>query len=331
MEAAQQQLHPPLRQQLGVLPDGGQPGDGELGQGDAVVPHHGHILRHPAAQIPDGPDGPHGHHVADAEQGGELRAPGQQALGGVIGVGQGVAAGLAPAGVEGQAQLVKGPLAALHPAVADLGTGPVAPHQADVPVALIGQETDDLPGGLLVVGGEGGQVVKAQLPGGVGQQDAGHRDAPKLRLEKLQVAAQKQDAQGLALPAELEGVGHLVGVLVQVVDRRVPPRVLQKLLAPLHQIGKEHIHGALDDHRHRGAGLLLEVLGVGVGLEALLLHHRQHLPAGVVGHVGVVVQHPGHGGHPHARQPRDILDGHLCPSFRFSLPPCGGEGFCAAA
>ena len=56
LKPLEQQLYPLLGQTLGILPDGGQPGDGELGQGDAVVPHHGHVLRHLPAQVPDGPD-----------------------------------------------------------------------------------------------------------------------------------------------------------------------------------------------------------------------------------------------------------------------------------
>ncbi len=147
----------------------------------------------------------------------------------------------------------------------------------------------------------------------------------ELRLEKLQVAPQKNDAQGLALPAQLNGVGHLVGVLVQVVEVGVLPRVLQKLLAAFHQIGEEHVHGALDDDGDGGAGLLLEMAGVGVGLEALLGHHGHHLPAGLLGDVGVVVEHAGHGGHAYPGQPGNVFDGHSRPSCSIDyftpLPP----------
>ena len=179
-------------------------------------------------------------------------------------------------------------------------------------------------GRLLIIGGEGGQVGEVKLPSRVGEQYAGDGDVAELRLEKLQIAPQEQDAQGLALPAQLDGVNHLVGVLVQVVDRGVLARVLEQLLAALHQLGKEHVHSALDDDGDGGAGLLLQVPGVGIGLEALLRHHRQHPAPGLLRYVGVVVEHPGHGGHTHAGQPGNILDGQAASLLfsRLFYPNC---------
>ena len=161
LNAAQQHVHPPFRQALGVLADRGEPGNGEAGHGDAVVAHHGDVLRHPLSPVPQGPDGPDGHDVAHGENGRQVRAAVQQTLRGGVGVGHGIAAGLALAlRVEGQAQPGKRPAAALQAAVADLGTGPVAPQEADAAVALPGQELDDLGGGLAVVGGQGGEIIK---------------------------------------------------------------------------------------------------------------------------------------------------------------------------
>ena len=177
-------------------------------------------------------------------------------------------------------------------------------------MALARQEFDDLGGGLAVVGGQGGEIVEVQVLGRVGQQHAGDGDGLEPGPEKLQVPAQEENAQRLALPAELEGVAHLVGVLVQVVDHGVPPAVPEEGLDLLHQVGEEHVLRALHQDGDSGPGLLFQVLGVVVGLEALGLHHRQDLPPGLVADVGMVVEHPGHGSHTAPGQPGDVLDGH---------------------
>ena len=124
-------------------------------------------------------------------------------------------------------------------------------------MALSGQKFDDLGGGLAVVGGQGGQILKVKIPGGVGQQHAGDGNGLEPGAEELQVPAQEEDAQGLALPAELEGVAYLVGVLVQVVDHGVPPAVPEEGLDPFHQVGEEHVLGALHQDGDAGPGLLL--------------------------------------------------------------------------
>ena len=183
------------------------------------------------------------------------------------------------------------------------------------------QEADDLIGRLLVVGGDGGQVVEPQGPGAAGQQQAGDADGLEPGLEQGQVAPQEHDAQGLPLPAELQGEGHLVGVLVQVVDGGVPPRVPEQGLDALHQVGEEHVLGALHQQGDAGARLLFEVLGVVVGLEAVFLHDLHDPAAGLLADVRVVVEHPGHGGDADAGQAGDILDGHE----RASSPGDGSE------
>ena len=45
--------------------------------------------------------------------------------------------------------------------------------------------------------------MKAQLPGAVGQKQAGGAHALELRLEMAEVPAQEDDARGLSLPAEV--------------------------------------------------------------------------------------------------------------------------------
>ena len=160
-DGPQQRVHPPLGQPLGVLLDRGQPGEGILPDDDAVIAHHGNVLRHPPPHVPQGPDGPQGHHVADGENGGETGAARQQLLRGGVSLRHGIAAGLAlPVHVEGQPQAAAGIPAAGEAAVADLGAGPVSAQEPDVPVALSGQQLDDLLRGLAVVGGKEGRLPK---------------------------------------------------------------------------------------------------------------------------------------------------------------------------
>ena len=159
--------------------------------------------------------------------------------------------------------------------------------------------------------------------GRIGQQHAGHCDGGEARAEQLQVAAQEDDPHGLALPAQPAGVRHLVVVLVQVVDRGVLARVLKQGLELSHQVGKEHVHDSLYDHDNAGAVLQLQVLGVGVGLEALLLYHRHHLLPRLLADVGVIVEHTGHGGHTVPGQPGYIFDGHRHPFFLNAGRPAG--------
>ena len=80
-------------------------------------------------------------------------------------------------------------------------------------------------------------------------------------------------------------------------------------LNPFHQVGKEHVLCALDDKRHTAAGLLLQVLGVAVQFEVVGLHHRQHLGAGLLGHIRTVIQHTGYRTHRVSGQLCYVLDG----------------------
>ena len=60
--------------------------------------------------------------------------------------------------------------------------------------------------------------------------------------------------------ARLSGYGVATvsrGVLVQVVDSGIPPRLPEQRLELLYQISKEQIHSALDNNGNAGAGLLL--------------------------------------------------------------------------
>ena len=63
------------------------------------------------------------------------------------------------------------------------------------------------------------------------------------------------------------------------------------------------------------------MLGVGVGLEAQLLHHGENLRPGLVADVGVVVQHPGDGAQAVAGDACNVFDG-----GHGVAPFCGGGG-----
>ena len=67
--------------------------------------------------------------------------------------------------------------------------------------------------------------------------------------------------------------------------------------------------------------LLLQMLGIGVGLVAVLRHNGQYFPACVLADAGVVVQHAGHCAHGIAGLVGNILDGQSCAFFRIDLLP----------
>ena len=173
-----------------------------------------------------------------------------------------------------------------------------------------GEEVDGGAGGGLVVGGQGGEVGKAQLPGAVGQKQAGGAHALELRLEMAEVPAQEDDARGLSLPAEAAGVGHLVVLLVEKVDGCVPFRAAEGGLQALHQIGEEDVVLSPDDDGDTGPRLLFEAAGVAVGLEALLGHHGEDPLPGLLADIGVVVEHSGHRRYAAAGQLGNVFDRH---------------------
>ena len=146
--------------------------------------------------------------------------------------------------------------AAQHTLIADLRAAEIAAQKADIPVPAADQIFHRLLRGRLVVGGQGGQVGKAQILGRVGQKDAGYADLVKALTEQLQVAAQEENAQGLALAAELARIGHLVGLFVQVIDGGVAVAVPQQALDTLQNVGEQHVVGAFDDDSNAGRGLL---------------------------------------------------------------------------
>ena len=63
------------------------------------------------------------------------------------------------------------------------------------------------------------------------------------------------------------------------------------------------------------------MLGIGVGLVAVLRHNGQYFPACVLADARVVVQHAGHCAHGIAGLAGNILDGQSCAFFRVDLLP----------
>lgn len=167
----------------------------------------------------------------------------------------------------------------------------------------------------------------------VRQQHAGDAQPGQLWREAVRVRADEKDAVGLALGAEHLGVGHLVAGLVDVVDRGRVAAFFNICLQFVQQIRKQGVLGALYHQGKALVGLLLQVLGVGIGLVAVLRHHGKDLLPCLGADAGVMVQHAGDGPHRVARLAGDILNGQKgLPSFlnpplpRPARTPAGGSG-----
>ena len=131
-----------------------------------------------------------------------------------------------------------------------------------------------LPPGLPVVDGDAGQVGKGQRGSVVGGYHAGHVHRPEILGKILVHAAQKQNPQGLFLPAQLNGLSRLVGVLVHVIHHQLVPGLGNQLLNLFHHFPEQLVPGAFDHHQN-GVGVgLLQLLGVDVHLKA---HFRRSL------------------------------------------------------
>ena len=217
-DAVQQGADPIPRQLLHVLADGGQPGQGVAGHGDAVEAHDRQVPGDLKPPVGQGTDGPQGHHIAHGEQGGKLRGAVQQGDGSPVAVPHRVAAGLIlPRPVKGQSVAGKAVLTPRQPQGADAAPGGAA-QNADLPVPQLRQVVDGLGGGGPVVNAQRGQPGVVQPPGGGGEQHGGHRHPAGTGPETGQVAPQKEDAQGLLLLTQAGGVGRFVLLPVQIVN-----------------------------------------------------------------------------------------------------------------
>ena len=334
LNAGKQNLRGTLGEQRGVLADGRQPRHGEPPQRNTVVPGHADILRHPQTVILEGAHGPQRHQIRHGKHSVQIGAVGQQVLRRRVALLHGKAGvTVLLVKIKGQAKLLHGLQTAVQTLLARAAAiGPVA-NDADAAAALLVHMLDhDLCGGV-VVHADAGQVRDAQARCIVRQQHAGDAQPGQLRREAVRVRADEKDAVGLALGAEHLGVGHLVAGLVDVVDRgRVAAR-FNICLQFVQQIRKQGVLGALYHQGKAFVGLLLQVLGVGIGLVAVLRHHGKDLFPCLGADAGVMVQHAGDGPHRVARLAGDILNGQKgLPSFlnpplpRPARTPAGGSG-----
>ena len=94
-------------------------------------------------------------------------------------------------------------------------------------------------------------------------------------------------------------------------DNFADAAALQQGLYLLQNVGKQQVLHPLDQHGDGGRRLHLQMPCVGVGLKAVLLHHRKHPCFGLFAHVRMVVEHPGHGAEPVPGQPGNICDRHV--------------------
>ena len=187
-------------------------------------------------------------------------------------------------------------------------------------MAALQQQVHGLAGGGGIVGGDAGEVGEVQPLGGVGEEHRRGGDGGEIRAEAVQVAAQEEEASRLILPSHGGGEGHLVVILVQVVDGGVKAPALHAVLGTLHHVGKEQVAAALDDDGDGAADALLQVPGVGVGGEAVGLHHCHDPLSCGLADVRVVVQDPGDGTHGIAGFPGNVPDGNRHRSYPFTAP-----------
>ena len=111
----------------------------------------------------------------------------------------------------------------------------------------------------------------------------------------LDMRADEKEAAGPALGKDGLCAGQLVGTAIVVVDRRRIAARLQTGLQLVQQVRKQSVLRALYNEGQPLRHLLLQMLGIGVGLVAVLRHNGQYFPACVLADAGVVVQHAGHG------------------------------------
>ena len=306
----QQDLHAAVGELAGVLPHGGEAGDHIAGQLDAVEAHNGDVLRHPKSPLMEGAHGADGLHIGHGEHRRQVGGFVQQAAHGAIATGD-VKPGdlILPVLIEGNSAFPEGLLAAMEAGIRGMRYVHLAAQDADVPVPQGDKGLDHLHGGGLIIGADAGEVVKVQPLRAVGDQNTGDGDGRKAVFEKGGIAAQKEEAEGAALAVDLDGLLHLVLILVDVVDEAGVAAVLDERLHPLDNAGEQHVLGALNDDGDAGAGLLLEMLCVAVELKLMLLYHRHNGGPSFVGYAGAVIEDAGNGAHGVPGQARNVFDG----------------------
>ena len=300
--------------QADVLVDGGDAGVGEIGHVQAVVTHHGIIPGHLVAEALDRLDGADGKHVAHAQKGGDTA--------GVVGleVAAHPVTGLFPQKIGVDDLVVgEGQAVALHRLMGAGQTlhahhGLLAPvYQHDAPVALV----DEVLGELV----EGGDVV---------QRDVAHIRALHLGVDgdTGRAARGKTVAVGVGgleaqqnRPAEVVLVAQLLIAFLALdlgvdhVHRELHAPFLGELVTALHQHGLEVVEHLIfqkagDDQRDAAGVFAGEAAGDQVRVVSHLPRRADDPLAGVLVHIGVVVQRAGDSAHRHTGSFCHILNGH---------------------
>ena len=82
------------------------------------------------------------------------------------------------------------------------------------------------------------------------------------------------------------------------------------MLNGFHHLAEQFVANALDDHQNGVGMVLLELLGIGIELEAAFLSRFQDGLTGFFADMGMTVQCPGNGAYRVAGFCRQIFDGH---------------------
>ena len=226
----------------------------------------------------------------------------------------GKAAGLTSTPViKGQAVLFKAAPAAQHTLIADLGGGQVTAHDAHMVMPPVDQVVHRLFGSSHIIGGDTGQVGEGKFGGVVGYQHTGLGDFIKIRQEILPLAAQKQNTEGLLLPAKLYSPENFVFRFIHVMHNQRIAGFRDAILDAFHQEGEHLVVGTLYHNQDGIAVLLLQLLGVGIQLKAGGFCSFPNNAACVLTDIGLVIQNTGNRTDGIACQCGNVFDGHGFP------------------
>ena len=143
----------------------------------------------------------------------------------------------------------------------------------------------------------------------------------------LPIAAQKENAQRLPLPAELHGLFHLIVVFIQIVEGYHLAGCTEPALHLLDDARKEPVARALYDDAVSPAFPLFQLPGVVVWDKAQFLHRRQDLLPGGVTYAGAAVENAGYCAYCVTGTLGHVFDGHChCTSLHWAAPLWYGCG-----
>ena len=189
---------------LRLLANGGKLGGIVLSDRQTVESNDGNILRHPHPVVADAADGADGKDVRHGEYGGySFAAVLQHAVHGLVSAAERKAGGFIGSH-GGMGFFGKGTDTPLMAKTADLRFFHITADDGDLLMSLRDQMGYRAIGSGGVICGNAGQIFEAQMGRGVGQQHTGNADGRKVSLKVFADAAQKQNAQRLLFPAQLQ-------------------------------------------------------------------------------------------------------------------------------